>query len=384
MAQIINRGNVSRDDLIAGGIGCSTGSVSDLSFDLARAGDSGCSCSPYCTHFRRSAVLSIFLLLVLFCYAPAQTKLIRYEDSRISMACTYSIVAYGDDLPKLKQAVTEAFDEVDRIDRLMSHYKPDSPLSQINREAAKHPVKVEEELLDFLGKCKHFSRLTDGAFDITVGPLMKAWGFFRGEGRMPSEEELAQVKKVVGYQHLLLDYRNNTVRFDREGLELDLGGVAKGYAVDRASLILQRNNIRRALISAGGSTIYAMGSPPESDAWEVQIQDPLDARKIAMTVKLRNQVLSVSGSAEKFFELKGKRYSHIMNPRTGRPVMNVLSVVFITRNGAFADAFDNAFYVMGVKKTEKFLRWIGDVQTEVFFFLPDKPTTWKMVHLKNN
>jgi FAD:protein FMN transferase len=384
MAQIINRGNVSRDDLIAGGIGCSTGSVSDLSFDLARAGDSGCSCSPYCTHFRRSAVLSIFLLLVLFCYAPAQTKLIRYEDSRISMACTYSIVAYGDDLPKLKQAVTEAFDEVDRIDRLMSHYKPDSPLSQINREAAKHPVKVDKELLHFLIDYQKFSHTTEGAFDITVGPLMKAWGFFRGGGRMPTKDELARVRKVVGYQHLLFDYQNKTIKFDREGVELDLGGVAKGYAVDQACLSLTKNNIRRALISAGGSTIYALGSPPDSEAWEVQLQDPLDSRKVALTMKLKDQALSTSGSSEKFFELNGKRYSHIMNPRTGRPVMNILGVAVITRFGASGDAYDNAFYVMGVKNTKKFLRKLVGHPIEVFFFLPDKRSPWKMVHLKNN
>lgn len=332
----------------------------------------------------QSPCLLVLLWLMTCAVAQPPTKLIRYEDSRVSMACTYSIEAYGDDLQKLKQAVTEAFDEVDRIDRLMSHYKPDSPLSRINREAAKHPVKVETELLNFLMDWRNFSRTTEGAFDITVGPLMKAWGFFRGEGRMPTKDELARVKKVVGYQHLLFDYQNKTVQFDREGVELDLGGVAKGYAVDRACLILKRNNIGRALISAGGSTIYALGAPPESEAWDIQIQDPLDARKVALTVKLKDQALSVSGSAEKFFELNGKRYSHIMNPRTGRPVMNVLGVAVITWYGASGDAFDNAFYVMGVKKTKKFLRKIVGIEVEAIFFLPDKPATWKMVHLKNN
>ena len=373
MAQIVNRGNTSGDDLIVKR--GSTESVSNLRFPrriLDRS--SGRSRSPYFT-------LAVWLLL--FCSATAQTNLIRYEDSRISMACTYSIAVYGNNETQLRQIVNEAFDEVDRIDRLMSHYKPDSPLSQLNREAAKHPVKVERELFEFLSDCRQLSRNSSGAFDITVGPLMKAWGFFRGEGRMPAKSELAKVKEVIGYQHLIFNYQDSTIQFDREGMELDLGGVAKGYAVDQVKAILQTNNIRRALISAGGSTIYALGSPPESDAWDVNIQDPLDTRKIATTVKLNNQALSVSGSTERFFELNGKRYSHIMDPRTGRPVMNVLSVAVVTERGMAGDALDNAFYVLGVKKSKKLIERFWGANIEAFFFLPEKSKNWKMIHLKN-
>ncbi|HEX4949252.1 MAG TPA: FAD:protein FMN transferase, partial [Blastocatellia bacterium] len=163
-------------------------------------------------------------------------------------------------------------------------------------------------------------------------------------------------------------------------VELDLGGIAKGYAVDQAIKILKRHNLTRALISAGGSTIYALGSPPESDAWDIELQDPLDARKIAMTVRLQDQSLSVSGRTEKFFELNGKRYSHIMNPRTGRPVMNVLSVAVIAPTGTMGDALDNAFYVQGVKGTKALRAQYPN--TQVIFFLPDGLLRWKSVHLK--
>ncbi len=328
--------------------------------------------------------LCVMAILILFGgeITHAQTKLIRYEDSRVSMACTYAIAVYGEDEQQLQKIVSEAFDEVDRIDRLMSHYKKESPLSLINSEAAaEQPVKTDPELFSFLVECQKYSRISAGAFDITVGPLMKSWGFFRGEGRMPADAELRKVRQKIGYQKLKLDEKNRTVEFLRAGMELDLGGIAKGYAVDRVVKILKKHQITKALISAGGSTIYALGAPPEKPAWEVQIQDPLDARKIALTVLLKNQALSISGSAEKFFELDGKRYSHIMNPRTGKPVMNMLSVAVITKTGTAGDALDNIFYVAGVQKSRMYLRQFPS--TEIFFFLPDAPKKYRLIKLKN-
>lgn len=327
---------------------------------------------------RRGILLTALILTQAFAQAPP--PLIRYEDSRLSMACTYSIVAYGRDERKLQQAVTAAFDEVDRIDRLMSHYKPNSPLSHLNQEAAQHPIKTDPELFAFIAECVRYSRESNGAFDITVGPLMKAWGFFRGEGRLPSDAELLIVRQKIGWQHLQLNAKDQTIHFDCTGVELDLGGIAKGYAVDRAVALLKQYGITQALISAGGSTLYALGAPPESDAWTIEMQDPLDARKVAMTLRLKDQALSVSGSAEKFFELNGKRYSHIMDPRTGRPVMKVLSVAVMTKTGTAGDALDNVFYVLGVQQTKALLK--RSAHTEAIFFLPDKPKTWKSIHLK--
>jgi FAD:protein FMN transferase len=306
-------------------------------------------------------------------------ELTHYEESRVSMACTYTIDVYGDLEQPLKRIVNSALDEVDRIDRLMSHYKPDSPLSRINREARTAPVKVEPELFDFIKECLRYSRESDGAFDITVGPLMKAWGFFRGEGRMPREIELANARDKVGYQHVTINEETKTVRFDRAGVELDLGGIAKGYAVDRAVNILKQRGIERALVSAGGSTIYGLGSPPGGNGWEVDVQDPMDHKKSAATVFLKNRALSVSGSYEKFFDVDGVRYSHVMDPRTGRPVQNVLSVAVVTGSGTTGDALDNVFYVLGVEKSRTFLQRYP--ATEVLFFLPDAGNRWKLIRL---
>ncbi len=310
-----------------------------------------------------------------------QGKLVRYEDSRLSMGCAYSIVIYGDDTQRLARIVSAAFDEVDRIDQLMSHYKPESPLSRINRDGAGGPVKVEPELFHFIEESLRYSRESEGAFDITVGPLMKAWGFFRGEGRVPQPAEIFELRRRVGYQHVILNADGKTIHFDRPGVELDLGGIAKGYAVDRVVSLLKRHKIAAALISACGSTLYGMGKPPDSEGWEVKIQNPIDASKVALTVSLKDQALSVSGGDEKFFEIGGVRYGHIMNPRTGWPVENMLSVAVLTGSGTAGDALDNVFYVQGIEQSRELLKRLPP--TEVFFFLPEVGQRWKMVRLKN-
>ena len=262
------------------------------------------------------------------------------------------MVRDADALPRI---VDEAFDEVDRIDRLMSHYKANSPLSRINREAAQHPVAVEPELFDFIVDAMRYHRDSGGAFDITVGPLMKAWGFFQGEGRVPSETELAAARRHVGGAHVLLNPVSKTIAFDEPGVELDLGGIAKGYAVDRVVGLLRRRQIAAALISAGGSTIYGLGAPPGADGWEVTLQDPIDPRKTAFTIELKDRALSVAGSSEKAFEAGGVRYSHIMDPRTGRPVQGVLSVAVLASSGTAGDALDTAFFVLGPERSRPYL-----------------------------
>ena len=293
------------------------------------------------------------------------------------MACVYAIDAYGPDAAALPRIVDEAFDEVDRIDRLMSHYKADSPLSRLNREAAAHPVKVEPELFDFIAEAMRYNRESGGAFDITVGPLMKAWGFFRGEGRMPSGEELAAARRLVGGAHVRLSPAEKTIAFDQPGVELDLGGIAKGYAVDRVVALLRQRPIAAALVSSGGSTIYGLGAPPGRSGWDVTIQDPIDARKVARTVTLKDRAVSVAGRSEKSFESGGVRYSHIMDPRTGWPVQGVLTVAVLTSNGTEGDALDDALFVMGPERGRTFVK--GFPGTEAFFFLPDAVRGWKVV-----
>ena len=284
------------------------------------------------------------------------------------MGCVYAIDALGTDAAALGRGIDAALDEVDRIDRLMSHYRPESALSRLNREAARRPVTVEPELFEFLARSLQYSGESDGAFDITVGPLMKVWGFFDGEGRLPASGELAQARRRVGYRHVRLNLADRTVRFDVDGVEIDLGGIAKGYAVDRAVAVLAAHDVTAALVSAGGSTVHASGAPPGLDAWDIHVQDPVAPGKVAFTVALRDRAMSIAGSTEKYFEAGGARYSHIMDPRTGRPVQGILSVVAIAATGTEADALDNVLFVKGLDESRHYLAWREDV--EAYFILP--------------
>jgi len=306
-------------------------------------------------------------------------SVVCHEESREVMGCTGTVRACGTDAAELPTIVGAALDEFDRIDRLMSHYRRDSPLSRLNREAANGPVAVEAELLDFLAECLRWSRDSQGAFDVTVGPLMKAWGFFRDEGRVPTRDELEQALAVVGHRHVELDPAAGTVRFDRPGVELDLGGIGKGYAVDRVVSRLRRRGIASALVNLGGSSVYGLGAPPGGRAWEIGVQDPTDPEKTALTVPLRDRALSVSGGYQRFFEKDGVTYAHVMDPRTGQPVQGLLSVAVLTATATDGDALDNVLFVQGLETARTALARLPP--TEALFFVPRPGRKWTLVRL---
>jgi thiamine biosynthesis lipoprotein len=322
----------------------------------------------------RPVALALPVFIAVNARSPSPPPLVCHEESRVAMGCTATVRACGPDAATLPAVVGEALDEIDRVDRLMSHYRRDSPLSRLNREAAAGPVTVEPELLDFLAECLRWSRESDGAFDVTVGPLMKAWGFFRDEGRVPGEDELTRALEVVGHRHVVLDREAGTVRFDRPGVELDLGGIGKGYAVDRVVEVLRRRGVSSALVNLGGSSVYGLGAPPGRKAWAIGVQDPTRSSRIARTVALRDRALSVSGGFERFFERDGVTYSHVMDPRTGRPVQGILSVAVVTPRATDGDALDNVVFVLGPERGRPHVRRLP--ATEALVFLPRPGGGW--------
>jgi thiamine biosynthesis lipoprotein len=280
---------------------------------------------------------------------PAQPgELLRLEASVDAMGSTYSAVLYGPESARLESAMDAAFEEVRRLDRMLSNYRRDSELSEVNRYAAERPVKVTPELFGLLSACLDYSRRSQGAFDISVGPLMKVWGFYRGSGRLPAKAEVARALQLVGYRKILLDPETRTVRFALPGVELDPGGIGKGYAVDRMVAVLKEQGIASALISAGGSSIYGLGAPAgQPQGWEVKIRHPKDARKIVAQLYLHNQSLSTSGTYEKFFVAEGKTYSHIMDPRTGFPAPGMLSVSVMAPTTLDSEAWTKPCFILG-------------------------------------
>lgn len=291
----------------------------------------------------RPVALAFLCLSVTLCSAAQ-----RIERFAEAMGTTFSITAYVPDPALSEPATLAAFDEARRLDGLLSNYKPDSELSRVNRRAATVPVKVSPELFRLLQACLQASRESDGAFDITVGPLIKLWGFFRGEGHLPDPSAIANALNDVGYRNLILNPEQGTVRFLKPGIELDPGGVGKGYAIDRMAAVLRARGIHCALLSAGGSSIYAIGAPPETPAgWRIDIQDPRDSTRAAATVYLKDTSLSTSGGYEKFFQAGGKTYSHIMDPRTGYPAAGMLAVSVLCPRTLDSEIWAKPYYVLG-------------------------------------
>jgi len=277
---------------------------------------------------------------------------LRVERSTDAMGTTFTVVLYGSDRALMDGAIEAAFEEAHRLDALLSNYRPESEWSRVNREAAEHPVKVSPELFHLLSDCAEHSRASEGTFDLTVGPLMRAWGFFGGERHVPTSEQIAEALRVVGSRHVLLNAHKRTVRFDRAGVEIDPGGVGKGYAVDRMVEILRARGFRNALVAASGSSIFGLGNPwDEPRGWPISIADPWDHRKDAAQVFLKDQSLSTSGSYEKSFRVGGHRYSHIMDPRRGAPAENAVQVTVIAPRAIDSEVWAKPYFIQGSEWT---------------------------------
>jgi thiamine biosynthesis lipoprotein len=287
--------------------------------------------------------ISLFASSPYFCHAAER----MFSRSHPAMGTIFTIYLYAMDDQQANANFDMAFEDIDRLDATLSNYQPASELSRINRTAASEAVTTDPEVFDFLQRSMDYSRRSNGAFDITVGPLMRAWGFFRGQGHYPSSVELAKARTWVGWQNVALDAKLRTVRFTIPGVELDPGGIGKGFAVDSVVALLRANGVSTALIDAGSSTIYALGAPPYEKGWPVRVPRPDDRSKAVSTVSLRDMSLSTSGNYEKFFQLNGNTYCHIMDPRTGKPVQGMLQTTVITPQATDSDALSTAMFVMG-------------------------------------
>jgi thiamine biosynthesis lipoprotein len=292
--------------------------------------------------------LAIILVAATIWSSGSTPDLVRVEQNDEAMGSTFSVVLHGSDKIELERAADAAFAEVHRLDRLLSNYRPDSEWSEVNRTAGLRPVKVSTELFQLLSECMNYSRQSDGAFDITVGSLMKVWGFYKGEGVLPRPADVTDALTRVGHRHVRLDTGAQTIQFDRPGMELDPGGIGKGYAVDRMVEVLKQRGVRIALVSASGSSIYGMGAPPTDPAgWRIPIRDPADPHKSAAEVFLKDTSLSTSGSYERFFWAEGRTYAHIIDPRTGYPAQGTASVSVMAPRTIDGEAWAKPFFING-------------------------------------
>jgi FAD:protein FMN transferase len=270
-----------------------------------------------------------------------------YCTTHPAMGTEYSLYLYAPSREEAAAIAKPVFDEVDRVDALLSNYRPDSELSRINRRAFDDEVTTDPETFRFLATCLAWSERSHGAFDISVGKLMKVWKFFGASGALPSPEELADARADVGWEKIRLNPERRTVRFLAAGIELDPGGIGKGYAVDRAVKLLRAKGVSSALLSAGSSTIYALGAPPGEAGWKVRVPSPHAERGTISTVVLRDTSLSTANLSEKNFVHQGQFYGAIMNPQTFQPVRGMLQVTVISQSATDSDVLSNALFVSG-------------------------------------
>jgi thiamine biosynthesis lipoprotein len=266
------------------------------------------------------------------------------------MATTFEIVLPFD-TPNALEAGRGAFELLDDLEEQLTVYRQTSEVSRINRLAPRQAVRVESRLFDLLARADQLHKESHGAFDITSGALIKAWGFFRGPRRVPGSLELKEALGRVGMQDVELDARRNSVRFQKQGLEINLGGIGKGYALDRmVEYLARRWNLPAVLLHGGSSSVYARGEPHgDGKGWRIRIRHPWLTEQYLAEVQLRNRALGTSAATFQYLEHQGRKLGHILDPRTGWPAAGLASVSVIAPTAADADALSTAFYVGGLE-----------------------------------
>jgi thiamine biosynthesis lipoprotein len=270
---------------------------------------------------------------------------------RAAMACRFEVTLSGED-EALVPAAREALDEADRVEAALTVFRDTSELVRVNRAAWEAPAPASEELFGLLQLCRELHLQTDGAFDVTSTPLSRCWGFLKREGRLPAPAEIAAARERVGMDGVELDARARTVRFRRAGMELNLGSIGKGYALGRMAGVMRSHGVSHAVLSAGGSSVLALGG--RGAGWCIDVRPKrLQGERLAR-ILLRDGAMGTSGAGEQYVDVEGKRYGHVLDPRTGWPAGSALSVTVVTAQPAAADALSTAFFVGGADLARRY------------------------------
>lgn len=292
-----------------------------------------------------------------------ESELFKLADDRSIAHCTVNHRAMGCNFvihfnPLVRDPVVvanAAFEEIERIEDVLSIYRPDSQMSNVNRDAFDRPVRTDAFLFELLERAAELTEQTQGAIDVATGAMIKAWGFFDRNPHVPTSAEHSAAMRCCGMRHVLLDRAEMAVRYAVPGLEINLGSIGKGYAIDRAVRRLRQDfGIECALISGGSSSLYGLGSLWGDDGWLVGIEDPSDPAHTVATVRLKDRALGTSSASNQYFEVGGRRYGHLLDPRTGWPADQVAGVSVLAADAATADALATALFVMGLDKTAEF------------------------------
>ncbi|MCC6493303.1 MAG: FAD:protein FMN transferase [Pirellulales bacterium] len=269
--------------------------------------------------------------------------------SRRAMACEFAVQYHAEDGAEASDAALAALDLIDQLEDQLSIYRPHTEASTINRTAADQAVEVEPRLFVLLELCAWLHAATGGAFDITTGPLSRVWGFLKREGRLPSDDEIAAALERVGFHHVELDRDRHTIRFLKPGVEINFNSIGKGYALDRAAELFAARGVDDYLCHGGRSSVLARGRDRAGDCrgWAIAVPHPHQLQRSVGEIILRDQALGTSGAGTQFFIADGRRYGHLLDPRTGRPTDGVFTATAVADTAAEADALATAFYILG-------------------------------------
>ncbi|MCL2742481.1 MAG: FAD:protein FMN transferase [Planctomycetaceae bacterium] len=292
--------------------------------------------------------------------------------SREAMKSTFEVLFERKKYPQGTEAVLNALDEVERLEKVLSVFRFDSKVQLINQTAFHEPVHVDEELFHLIQICQQFAEKTDGAVDITSGALWKQWGFAHRKGSFPNcipdSEQIEEALRRTGYRHLHLDEEARTVQLLKKGIELNFGCAGKGFALDTAAKKLSAAGIENHIFSGGLSSILAAGKNEKGEIWKTGIAHPLKPGQRLAEIELNNEAVSTSSSAKQFFRYEGHRYSHIIDPRTGFPAEDVFSATVIAPTATEAELLSTAFFVLGFDESERLMkRLAADSRSAVTF-----------------
>lgn len=290
---------------------------------------------------------------------PAHAQWLTGEEAIMGTAIRVEL--WADDEATGEAAIAAVMAEMHRIDRAMSPYKPESELSRINREAAERPVPISQEMFDILSRSIEFSKISGGAFDITFSSVGYLYDYRRHI--KPTDKEIEQALPGIDYRHIQLDAQKRTVRFARPGVRIDLGGIGKGHAVDNGIALLKKRGITQAIVTAGGDSrvLGDRGGRP----WMVGIRDPRRKDNMVAVIPLINSAISTSGDYERYFEVDGERYHHILNPKTGRSATGVHSVSVIGPDATTTDGLTKPVFILGPEKGLRLIESIPGIDAVI-------------------
>lgn len=290
-------------------------------------------------------LISIAIFLSLVSVLQAQQP---YKRILKLMGSRFEITVVAKDSLQANEYIDTAVEEITRIENLISSWNPNSQTSEINRNAGIKPVKVDAELFELIERALGISKLTDGAFDISFASMDKIWKFDGSMTQMPTEDEIKNSVAKVGYQNIELDITKHTVFLKHKGMKIGFGAIGKGYAADIAKALLMKKNVSAGIINASGD-MNTWGKQPNGEYWKVAIVNPFDKDKAFGLLPILNGAVVTSGNYEKFVTFNGKRYAHIIDPRTGYPTSGILSVTVFAPKAELADALATSVFVMGIE-----------------------------------